>query len=222
MPAKKLARRILGCAPRVLRETTPSLYSRQPYGATQSPRHAFTAPWIARAQRSGKLRAMPSRRPPARLVVRRELRVAASPRAVWDALADLPRWPARDRYIQWIRPAGEPPPDGALRWAVGRRYREQVRRGPFRPVFDLTVVEVEDGRRVAWAARYLWVDAVHAWEVAPRDGGETALLVSEETFRGPRVLLAIARVVFRLFTVERMTDRQLAFIAADALDPPSR
>ena len=161
-------------------------------------------------------------RSPARLVVRRELRVAASPRAVWDALADLPRWPVRDRYIQWIRPAGDEPPDGALRWAVGRRYREQVRRGPFRPVFDLTVVEVEEGRRVAWAARYLWVDAVHAWEVAPRDGGGAALLVSEETFRGPRVLLAIARVVFRLFTVERMTDRQLAFIAADALDPPSR
>ena len=165
---------------------------------------------------------MPPRRPPARLVVRRELRVAAPPRAVWEALADLPRWPVRDRYIQWIRPAGEQSSAGAPRWAVGRRYREQVRRGPFRPVFDLTVVEVEEGRRVAWAARYLWVDAVHAWEVAPREGGEAALLVSEETFSGPRLLLAIARAVFCLFTVERMTDRQLAFIAADALDPPAR
>lgn len=164
---------------------------------------------------------MPRRRPPARLVVRRELPVDAPPRAVWEALVDLPRWPVRDRYIQWVRPVGAPPPEGAPWWAVGRRYREQVRRGPFRPVFDLTVVEVDEGRRVAWKARYLWVDAVHAWEVAPRnDAG--ALLVSEETFTGPRPLLAIARVVFRIFTVERMTDRQLAFIAADALDPPPR
>ena len=163
---------------------------------------------------------MPPRRPPARLVVRRELPVDAAPRAVWEALADLPRWPVRDRYIQWVRPVGAPPPEGDPWWAVGRRYREQVRRGPFRPVLDLTVVEVEEGRRIAWKARYLWVDAVHAWEVAPRDGG--ALLVSEETFTGPRALLAIARVVFRIFTVERMTDRQLAFIAADALHPPPR
>ena len=164
---------------------------------------------------------MSPRRPSSRLVVRRELPVDAPPRAVWEALVDLPRWPVRDRYIQWVRPAGAPPPEGAPWWAVGRRYREQVRRGPFRPVFDLTVVEVEEGRRVAWKARYLWVDAVHAWEVAPADGSG-ALLVSEETFTGPRPLLAIARVVFRIFTVERMTDRQLAFIAADALDPPPR
>lgn len=164
---------------------------------------------------------MPLRRPPDRLVVRRELPVAAPPRAVWEALVDLPRWPVRDRYIQWVRPVGAPPPAGAPWWAVGRRYREQVRRGPFRPVFDLTVVEVEEGRRVAWKARYLWVDAVHAWEVAPA-AGDGALLVSEETFTGPRALLAIARVVFRIFTVERMTDRQLAFIAADALHPPPR
>ena len=164
---------------------------------------------------------MPPRRPPDRLVVRRELPVDAAPRAVWEALVDLPRWPVRDRYIQWVRPAGAPPPSGDPWWAVGRRYRERVRRGPFRPVFDLTVVEVEEGRRVAWKARYLWVDAVHAWEVAPRDDNG-ALLVSEETFTGPRALLAIARVVFRIFTVERMTDRQLAFIAADALHPPPR
>ena len=159
---------------------------------------------------------------PARLVVRRTLPVAASADAVWEALVDLPRWPVRDRYIQWLRPvpADAPPPADGRWWAAGRRYREQVRRGPFRPVFDLTVVEVEEGRRVAWAARYLWVDAVHAWEVEPREGG--AALTSEETFTGPRVLIAVARGVFRIFGVEAMTDRQLAYIAAAALASPPR
>ena len=115
--------------------------------------------------------------------------------------------------------ANRRPADG--RWfALGRRYREQVRRGPFLPVFTLTVVEVEEGRRVAWAARYLWVDAVHAWEVEP--DGDGAILTSEESFTGPRVIMAIARVVFRIFTVERMTDRQLEFMAGDALGPPGR
>ncbi len=157
-----------------------------------------------------------------RLVVRRSLPVAAPPEAVWKALIDLPCWPMRDRYIRWIRPVGEPPPADGRWWKVGRRYREQVRRGPFLPVFNLTVVEVEEGRRVAWTARYLWVDAFHAWEVEPASGdgdsdGERAILTSEETFVGPRVIMGIARVVFRIFTVERMTDQQLAFMAGDAI-----
>ena len=155
-----------------------------------------------------------------RLVIRRSLDVDAPPEAVWEALIDLPRWPVRDRYIRWVRPVGEPPPADGRWWAVGRRYREQVRRGPFLPVFSLTVVEVDEGRRVAWSARYLWVDAIHAWEVEA--AGDGAVLTSEESFKGPRVIMAIARAVFRLFNVERMTDRQLQFMAGDALDPPQR
>ena len=149
------------------------------------------------------------------LVIRRNLRVAASPESVWKALIDLPRWPERDRYIRWIRPVGEPPPADGRWWALGRRYRERVRRGPFLPVFNLTVIEVDEGRRVAWKARYLWVDAVHAWEVEP--AGDGALLTSEESFTGPRVIMAIARAVFRIFNVDAMTDRQLEFMAADAV-----
>lgn len=153
------------------------------------------------------------------LVIRCSLPVAAPPATVWEALIDLPRWPVRDRYIRWVRPVGEPPPDGRW-WVVGRRYREQVRRGPFLPVFNLTVVQVEEGHRVAWSARYLWVDAIHAWEVEPADKG--AILISEEIFRGPRIFIAIARLVFRAFSVERMTDQQLEFMAGDALNPPTR
>ena len=151
-----------------------------------------------------------------RLVIRRSLSLDASPEAVWEALIDLPRWPERDRYIRWIRPLGEPPPSDGRWWAVGRRYREQVRRGPFLPVFKLTVVQVEEGRRVAWRARYLWVDAIHAWEVEPSNGG--AILSSEESFSGPRGIMAIARIVFRLFDVERMTDRQLEAMAGDVVN----
>ena len=153
-------------------------------------------------------------------VIRRSLPVPASPEVVWEALIDLPRWPVRDRYIRWVRPIGEPPPGDGRWWALGRRYREQVRRGPFVPVFNLTVVEVDKGRRVAWTARYLWVDAVHAWEVEPTEGG--ARLTSEESFIGPRVIIAIARLVLRMFAIEHMTDRQLEFIAGDALNPPTR
>ena len=155
-----------------------------------------------------------------RLAIRRRLPVAAPPEAVWEALIDLPRWPLRDRYIRWVRPIGEPPPADGRWWKVGRRYREQVRRGPFLPVFNLTVIQVEEGRRVAWTARYLWVDAVHGWEVESAEGG--AVLASEESFTGPRVIMALARLVFRIFNVERMTDHQLEFIAADALNPPPR
>ena len=149
------------------------------------------------------------------LVIRRSLRIAAPKEAVWEALIDLPRWPVRDRYIRWVRPSGEPPPADGRWWVVGRRYREQVRRGPFLPVFNLTVVQVEEGRRVAWSARYLWVDAVHAWEVESSNGD--AVLTSVESFKGPRAIMAIARIVFRLFDVDRMTDRQLEFMAADVV-----
>ncbi len=172
------------------------------------------------AFRRGSFRLPPLREAVARLfaphlVIRRSLRIAAPKEAVWEALIDLPRWPVRDRYIRWVRPIGEPPPADGRWWVVGRRYREQVRRGPFFPVFNLTVVQVEEGRRVAWSARYLWVDAVHAWEVESSNGN--AVLTSVESFRGPKVMMAIARTVFRLFDVDRMTDRQLEFMAGDAV-----
>ena len=151
---------------------------------------------------------------PRSITVRRSVNVDEPADAVWAAVADLPRWPERDSYIQWVRPAEGQPADEPW-WTVGRRYREQVRRGPFRPEFDLEVVECEPGRRVGWAATYLWVRGHHAWYVDPRpDGGST--LTSEETFTGPRPFLLIARIVFRLFDVERMTDRQIGFMAADA------
>ena len=157
---------------------------------------------------------------PTCLVIRRTLSVTASPTTAWQALADLPRWPVRDRYIQWVRAVGDELPNAGSWWSVGRQYREQVQRGPFRPVFNLTVVEVDDGRRIAWEAKYLWVRACHAWEVEPREEG--CALVSEEVFTGPRLLLAIARLVFRVFSVERMTDRQLEFIATDIQAPSIR
>ena len=172
------------------------------------------------AFRRGSFRLPPLREAVARLfaphlVIRRSLRIAAPKEAVWEALIDLPRWPVRDRYIRWVRPIGEPPPADGRWWVVGRRYREQVRRGPFLPVFNLTVVQVKEGRRVAWSARYLRVVAVHAWEVE-RDGNG-AILTSIESFTGPKVMMAIARTVFRLFDVDRMTDRQLEFMAGDAV-----
>lgn len=105
-------------------------------------------------------------------------------------------------------------------WEVGYRYQEQVHRGPFgifRPTFNLTVEEVDkENYRIMWWARYLLTRGEHSWKVEKGETENTSILISEETFKGPRAFLAIGVWLFRFFDVDGMTDKQLSFIAMDA------
>ncbi len=134
--------------------------------------------------------------------------------AVWAVLCDLPRWPDWDPYVVSLQPLDVAPGDAAATdaLAVGARWVERVRRGPFRPLFRLTVTERRDGESFAWAASYLFVRAEHRWTLHERDGGTH--LVGAETFSGPAPIIVIARALFRLFRVRHMARRSLRALAS--------
>ena len=79
------------------------------------------------------------------------------------------------------------------------------------------VEEVDkENYRIMWWARYLLTRGEHSWKVEKGETENTSILISEETFKGPRAFLAIGVWLFRFFDVDGMTDKQLSFIAMDA------
>lgn len=139
-----------------------------------------------------------------RHLIRVERRIPHPPASVRAVLADLPAWPRWNPNIREMRNRGADPADP---WRPGSRWRENVGRACGRASFDLTTVDAgPDG--VGWEARYLGVRGRHIWRVGP--WGEGTLVVSEETFEGPALLVVPARGLFRLFGVRTMTVVSLA------------
>ncbi len=141
--------------------------------------------------------------------VRRSIR--ASREAVWAALAELPQWHSWDPYIASVRRVDGGGAGAGPHWSPGARWVERVRRGPFRPTFQLTVTAVCAGASCEWQTRYLWVTVVHRWTVQDHAAG--CEVVSRERFQGPAPVIGIAKGLFRAFGVERMTRRSLAALA---------
>ena len=52
-----------------------------------------------------------------------------------------------------------------------------------------------------WWARYLLTRGEHSWKVEKGETENTSILISEETFKGPRAFLAIGVWLFRFFDV---------------------
>ena len=138
-----------------------------------------------------------------RHVVRAQVRLPLAADAVWAVLHDLRAWPEWDPYILALRPLDA---DGPAEWTPGVRWRECVRRGPFRPAFGLTTMDAGPGA-VGWRARYLWVCATHRWWV--RAEGSHTVVESEEVFEGWGPVIVIAAALFRVFRVSAMAAASL-------------
>ena len=128
-------------------------------------------------------------------------------------LVDLRRWPAWDPYIETIELLSGPGNADYDPWLPGRHYRERVRRGPFRPTFQVTVVPAEH-EGFAWTARFLGVRARHDWLLHEHRMG--CAVESIERFEGAAPLLLAARLLFRVFRVEAMTRCSLDALAQAA------
>ncbi len=141
--------------------------------------------------------------------------IRATREQVWRVLQDLPSWPEWDPYIVSMQRAdGHGPSLIEQHWMPGTRWLERVRRGIFTPRFQLTVTGLTPGHYLEWQARYLLVTGTHGWFLADRDTG--CRVTSRETFRGPAPLIAVARLLFPLFRVRSMTEKQLAALARRA------
>ena len=138
-----------------------------------------------------------------RHVVRAEARLAVAPDAVWRVLRAPSAWPDWDPYIFELRQISGAPSDP---WQAGTRWRERVRRGPFRARFDLTAIDAGSGA-VGWRTRYLFVTATHRWLVRPQ--GQHTLVESEEVFQGWGPVIVIAAGLLRLFRVRAMAAASL-------------
>lgn len=103
--------------------------------------------------------------------------VAASPEAVYDLVADLPRmgkWSPECTSVAWR--------GGATSATPGARFRGWNRRGPIRWCTDGEVVEAERGKVLAFDVRLLrWPIARWAFRFGPAAGGAGCTVTEEWT-----------------------------------------
>lgn len=111
-----------------------------------------------------------------RVQVERATTIAASPEAVWAAIADVPAWPSFKPFIKKTKSAG---PLG-----VGAKFTMKIAvKGPAVPV-PVTVTEWQPPTRMAWTGGLPGlVMSTHGFDLIPENSGTR--LVSWERFRGP-------------------------------------
>jgi uncharacterized protein YndB with AHSA1/START domain len=104
------------------------------------------------------------------------LEIKAKPEKVWDILVDIEGWPkwVDTDFAKLVTPA--PVKEGS---------KFEAKLGGLR--WDLTVIEANRPRSIAWSARRLGLNAVHSWEFQER-GGKT-IATTKETMSGWMVLL---------------------------------
>ena len=104
-------------------------------------------------------------------------RIAAPPEKVWEQFADVMGWPSwipTFRGASWVE--GEA-------WTDGSRLRMTMGLGPATLGVDVTIVNVDLPRSIAWTGRRFGVTSIHTWTFTPdRDG---TIMTSEEVFDGP-------------------------------------
>ena len=87
-------------------------------------------------------------------------------------------WPAWNPDVKSMSFEGEVAPGTRFRWKAGPG------------TITSTIRDVDPGRSISWTGRTLGIDAVHAWELEPRDGG--TLVTTAESYDG-----LVARVLRR-------------------------
>lgn len=108
----------------------------------------------------------------------RTIEIIATPETVWAVLTGIENWPAWNPDVKSVSVQGEVAP--------GTRFRFKSGPGTIRS----TVERVEPQRSISWTGRTLGIDAVHAWQLEPRNGG--TLVTTAESFDG-----LVARILRR-------------------------
>ena len=99
-----------------------------------------------------------------------EIRIAAAPEVVWDAVSDLERWPSWSPDIKSVTLDGPLAPGTVFRW----RSRSTS--------LTSTLRVVDPPRELGWTGTTMGIRAVHVFRFEPRDGG--TLVRSEESWDG--------------------------------------
>jgi hypothetical protein len=127
-----------------------------------------------------------------RLTVRTELKIAATPQAVWDLLLDFESYPRWNPSIR--RAQGEV--------GLGNTVELWTAMLPLGPPVHVraVVVEVDAPRRLQWLGTLhaTWIfTGLHRFILHPQED-DTVLLVQEETFRGALVLVLAPFLRYRI------------------------
>jgi uncharacterized protein YndB with AHSA1/START domain len=101
-----------------------------------------------------------------------QVEIAASPKIVWDLLADAPAWPKWQKGIESVTTAGPIGEGTRFRWRTGGTAIESQ------------VQLFEPERRLSWTGKALTAKAIHVWELQPLAGDRT-LLTMKESMDGP-------------------------------------
>jgi uncharacterized protein YndB with AHSA1/START domain len=99
-----------------------------------------------------------------------ELEIDAPPAIVWDVLTTFDLWPSWNPEVKSMSVEGDVAEGTVFRWRAGPG------------TITSTVERVDPERRIEWSGRTLGIKALHAWDLAPRDG--RTIVRTEETYDG--------------------------------------
>jgi carbon monoxide dehydrogenase subunit G len=125
---------------------------------------------------------------PAPVTSTRELKIEATPEAVWSLLTDINNWPSWNTAVSRARLHGAFVPGSVFRWKSGGSS------------IVSTLKEVEEPKRVSWTGKGFGISAVHVWTIEANGTG--VLVRTSESFDG--WLVRLLRSFF-----QRLLDRTL-------------
>ena len=94
-------------------------------------------------------------------------RIAAPIATVWLLLVNAQAWPSWNRQIEEVKVAGTLEAGTRFRWKNGSS------------AIQSQVQLVEPQHRLAWTGTAITAKAIHVWELAPADEGQTQVTVKE-------------------------------------------
>ena len=101
------------------------------------------------------------------VVVTAEIRIAASPEVVWDAVTEVEKWPTWHPAIRSVVADKAPGLDMTFRW----------RPGPFQ--IESTVKVFDPQKSIGWTGRAPGIAARHIWTIRPIAQGAVGVRTDE-------------------------------------------
>ncbi len=126
--------------------------------------------------------------------------IRAAPERVWAVFSEVGRW------VDWCNVCLRADTEPGFNWGVGDRLGLKFKIASVGVPFNVTMIESEPGRRVAWESTKFTVTATRTFSFAP--AGHAVQVIDHKLYRSPVLPLAFfyPRPIIRRMTESHLSD----------------